>query len=100
MSSAKADAVEAGFSVREAAAATRLSEQAIYCKIRTGEIPHYRERGMLHITAADVKKIRASEDTDSTVEYIKKVLTTAPPLTLDQRERIADVLLTAPGGAK
>ncbi len=89
------------YTVREAAAALPACEQTIYRKLKLGEIPHYRdERGRIFIKRDYVRLQRATGGgVDATLAYIERVLADAPPLSDEQRNRLAEILAPARGVA-
>ena len=94
------DAFSDGYSVRDAAEALGLGQQTVYKKIRLGEIPADRtESGRLVIPRDYVRSQRAPKDVDATLSYIQKVLADAPPLTSEQRTRLAELLAPVRGVA-
>ena len=86
-------AISGDYTVREASVALPLNEQTVYRKVKYGEIPHYRdERGRIFIPREYIKSQRENHVADATMAYVEKVLADAPPLTADQRSRLAVLL--------
>lgn len=78
------------FTVKEFAQRFRQTEQAVYRKCRRGEIPSYKIGGSIRIRREDAEAIRQPRQTST--EYIRELIDSAPPLTQEQRAKLAELL--------
>jgi excisionase family DNA binding protein len=86
--------VSRGISIREYAELNGVCESTVKRAIREGKIPAYRVGKSRRIPLSHLEQLQRNDPIEAEIE---RIVSAAPPLTDDQRNRIAALLRT--GGA-